>query len=93
MIEGLYRELNELAEMYEQLLEDLPQYHFSKAGTPPEAVIKEVEKNIYLKGITQDDVSDAIVWWEDVKDVDYEEKFKGLVEEIREYFELDEKVL
>lgn len=45
---------------YEQLLEDLPQSKFSYAGAPPELVVKEVEKNIYVKNDVREDMKDLL---------------------------------
>lgn len=52
--------INTLESQYEQLLEDLPQEKFSYVGAPPELVIKEVEKNIYIKNIVRDDIKDLL---------------------------------
>lgn len=50
----------DMAERYEYLLELLPQSSFSKAGTHPEWVAKEVDDNTLNKGIIQDDVATII---------------------------------
>lgn len=71
----------ELEEKYETLLEELPQYTYSKAGTPPLWVSEEVEENTYIKAYTQDDVKMIIE-----NSVD----FKDLKQELTNYFELKE---
>ena len=79
------KEYKELAQKYEDLLEDLPQWKFSKAGTPPAWVIKEVENNTLLKLDVQDDIKDILKR----KEL-YEYSFEDVVKEISDYLEITE---
>jgi len=73
------KDYEDLADKYEQLLEDLPQYKFSKAGTPPEWVINEIDENTYIKALVQDDIGELIK-----EDCTVED----LKRELKEYFEI-----
>ncbi|WP_270986855.1 hypothetical protein [Streptococcus agalactiae] len=69
-----------LEERYEELLENLPQDEYSKAGTHPMWVAEAVEENTLNKEDTQLDVKDMIDNCEDIDE---------LKESLTEYFELE----
>lgn len=73
-------QLISLEERYEALLELLPQDNYSKSGTHPKWVANAVEHNTLNKGITQDDVSQAIK---------QNDTFEGLKSDLEEYFNLN----
>jgi len=73
-------QLISLEERYEALLELLPQDSYSKSGTHPRWIADLVENNTLKKGITQDDVSQAIK---------QNDTYDGLKSDLEEYFNLD----
>lgn len=75
-----------LERKYEDLLELLPQSSFSKAGTHPQWIADEVERNTLRKDLTQDDITDLIASYSDGGDYNLSDIFL----ELQEYFEIDD---
>lgn len=80
-----------LARKYEALLEMLPQDTFSKSGTHPEWIAKEVENNTFRKDLTKDDLCDLMTSACDKEDVSPD--LVIFIQELMEYFEITEEYI